>query len=346
MSGGEPQGKRKQWQRWLSPRYVWRRLRHNIGPKLVSLGVALVLWSVSTGDQRAQVQQSYDVPITVRDTTGASGSDERRAVSDLNPETVRVTLTGRPERLNELRPSNIEALLDVTGVPEGSFNRPVQIVAPSNTVLSKQVPERVQGFVDSELSRMLTVTLGVASPAENSLPRFEVRPSEVQATAPSRVLNQVTRVVTSPVDLDPGEEREAPLIALDSRGRVVEPVTLHPASVTVQRLDTGTLPVKALPVVLNSPPAGLRVQSQTLQPRTVRVVAAPELLGRLREISGQVDYRVGSLTLPVTLHLPDGVQPLEAVNVSLVVERIKAPDPGAGAPTQQKSGASSSSGGN
>ncbi|UTA52046.1 YbbR-like domain-containing protein [Deinococcus radiodurans] len=146
-------------------------------------------------------------------------------------------------------------------------------------MLSKQVPERVQGFVDSELSRTLTVTLGVASPAENSLPRFEVRPSEVQATAPSRVLNQVTRVVTSPVDLDPGEEREAPLIALDSRGRVVEPVTLHPASVSVQRLDTGTLPVKTLPVVLGAPPASLRVQSQTLQPRTVRVVAAPNCWG-------------------------------------------------------------------
>lgn len=323
--------------RWLSPAYGWRRLRHNLGPKLLSLGAAVALWLLSTGDQRAQVQQSYDVPITVRDTTGAASTNERRAVSDLNPETVRVTLTGRPERLNELRASNIEALLDVTGVPEGSFNRPVQIVAPSNTVLSKQTPERVQGFVDSALSRTLTVTLGVAAPAEDSLPRFEVKPGEVQATAPSRVLNQVTRVVTSPLSLAPGEKREAPLIALDSQGRVVEQVTLRPASVSVQRLDTGTLPVKALPVVLGSPPAGLRVVSQTLQPRTVRVVAAPELLGRLREVSGQVDYRVGSSTVPVTLRLPAGVQALEAVNVSLVVERVTAADPATGGTSQQKS---------
>ena len=314
--------------RWLSPAYGWRRLRHNLGPKLLALGAAVTLWLVSTGDQRAQVQQSYDVPITVRDTTGAASSDERRAVSDLNPETVRVTLTGRPERLNELRAGNIEALLDVTGIPEGSFNRPVQIVAPSDTVLSKQTPERVQGFVDTRLSRTLTVTLGVASPQEDSLPRFEVTPGEVQATAPSRVLNQVTRVVTSPLSLAPGERGEAPLIALDSRGRVVEEVTLRPASVSVRRLDTGTLPVKALPVVLNPPPPGLRVVTQTLQPRTVRVVAAPELLGRLREVSGQVDYRVGSSTVPVTLRLPAGVQALEAVNVSLVVESVTAPETG------------------
>ena len=336
------------WRRWLSPAYGWRRLRHNSGPKLLSLGAALVLWLISTGDQRAQVQQSYDVPITVRDTTGAVGSGERRAVSDLNPETVRVTLTGRPERLNELRASNIEALLDVTGVPEGSFNRPVQIVAPSDTVLSKQTPERVQGFLDSEVSRTLAVTLGVASPAEDSLPRFEVRPAEVQVSAPRRVLAEVTQVVTSPVSLAPGEEGEAPLIALDSRGQVVGPVTLRPASVSVRRLDTGTLPVKALPVVLNPPPAGLRVQSQTLQPRTVRVVAAPELLGRLREVSGQVDYRVGSSTVPVTLRLPAGVQALEAVNVSLVVERATVADPDAAgngpqAP-RQKAGASPGSG--
>lgn len=305
--------------RWLNPAYAWRRLLHNVGPKLLSLAVASVLWFISTADQRAQVQQSYDVPITRRDNTGG---DEKRTVSGLNPETVRVTLNGRPERLRELRPASIEAVLDVTGVPEGSFNRPVTVTPPPNTTLSKQTPERVQGFVDTELTRTVPVTVGVAAPDEDSLPRYEVLPDNVQISAPNRVLNNVAQVVTSPVSLAPGEEGETPLIPLNAAGQPVDEVRLNPASVTVRRLDTGRLPVKALPVTLDDPPPGLRVTGVSLQPRTVRVVAAPELLARLREVSGVVDYQPGTSTVAVRLRLPAGAQALEPVSVSLTVEKV------------------------
>ena len=59
----------------------------------------------------------------------------------------------------------------------------------------------------------------------------------------------------------------------------------------------------------------------SVQPGTVRVVASPDLLGRLREIGGSVAYREGTYTAPVTLRLPAGTQALEAVNVRLTVER-------------------------
>ena len=61
-----------------------------------------------------------------------------------------------------------------------------------------------------------------------------------------------------------------------------------------------------------------------MQPSTVRVVAAPELLGRLREVSGAVTYRVGTYTAPVTLAIPAGAQTLETVSVRLTVERVGA----------------------
>lgn len=303
---------------WSNPGYFWRRLRHNLGPKMLSLLAALVLWWFSTGDQRALVQQSYDVPITRRDNTGG---DEQRTISGLNPETVRVTLTGRPERLREVRATNIEAVVDVTGLPAGSFNRPLSVTPPADTRLSRLTPDRVQGFVDSQLTRTMTVTLSVAAPSEDSLPRYDVQPSRVQARAPSRVLEQVSRVTTSPVLLGAGEEREAPLIAFDAGGKVLEDVRLNPASVTVRRIDTGVLPIKLLPIKLQPPPEGLRVVSASLQPSTVRVVAAPELLARLREVSGRVEYQTGNYTLPVLLDLPAGAQALENVSVTLRVEQ-------------------------
>ncbi|WP_104989583.1 YbbR-like domain-containing protein [Deinococcus sp. NW-56] len=314
--------------RW-TPGRLWRRLLHNLLPKLLALGVALTLWFVATTDRRANVEQGYDVPVTVSDTTAERGAGER-AVRDLNPPTVRVYLTGRPERLRELRGDSIEAVVDVTGVPEGSFTRPVTVQAPTGTALQRQVPERVQGFVDALVTRTLGVTLGVANPPENSLPRYEVTPAQATVSGPGRVVATVARVVNAPVSPGPGETREAALIALDGRGEPVAGLTLTPASVTVRRVDSGEVPVKTLPVVLEDPPPGLRVTALSVQPTGVRVVADPELLARLREVPGRVPYRVGSYTAPVTLRLPAGAQALEEVQVRLTVQEAAPPSAGEG----------------
>lgn len=308
--------------RWLRPTYVWRRLRHNFPAKLLSLLVAVVLWFITTADRRANVEQGYDVPITVRDTTGGNAN---RAVSNLNPDTVRVTLSGRPERLRELRGANIEAVVDVTGLPEGGFNRPLVVSVPSGTTLTRKSPDRVQGFVDTQLSRTLPILVAVANPPEDSLPRYTVSPTEARLTGPSQVMASVSRLVVSPVALEAGEDREVTLLVLDARGKPVENVRVTPASATLRRVDKGELPVKALRVVLNDPPARLRVVSSSVQPSTVRVVANPDLLGRLREVQGQVNYRPGSYNAPVALKLPSGAQALENVTVNLNVQAASAP---------------------
>nr|WP_221269906.1 CdaR family protein [Deinococcus budaensis] len=305
--------------RLTDPRYLGRRLGHNLPAKLLALAVSLTLWFVSTTDRRANVEQGFDVPVTVSDTTGERGTGTR-AVRDLTPSTIRVFLSGRPERLRELRGDAIEAVVDVTGVPEGSFTRPVTVQAPTGTTLERQTPERVQGFVDTLVTRTLPVTLSVAAPPETSVPRYSVSPAEATVSGPGRVAATVRRVVNSPVSLAPGEEREAPLVALDAAGQPVEGVTTAPATVTVRRLDTGELPIKAVRVVLNDPPPGLRVTALSVQPASVRLVAAPELLALLREVPGTVPYREGTYTAPVTLRVPAGAQALEEVSVRLTVE--------------------------
>lgn len=311
----------KLWRRWLEPRSLWARSTHNLGPKLLALVVAVTLWFVATGDRRANVEQGYDVPVTVRDTTGGRG-EGTRATSDLNPATVRVTLSGRPERLRELRGENIEAIVDVTGVQEGSFTLPVTVTAPSATVVTRKAPERVQGFLDTQTVRTLPVTLSVSTPSESSLLRYSVSPLEASVSGPGRVVSGVAQLVTSPVVLPASSEREVALIALNTKGQPVDGVMTSPATVTVRRLDTGELPVKTLPVVLNAPPETLKVTASSIQPSAVRVVAAPELLARLREVSGRVTYRVGTYTASVNLAVPAGAQALETVSVRLTVESV------------------------
>jgi YbbR domain-containing protein len=300
------------------------RTVHNLGPKALSLLIALTLWFLATSNRRANVEQGFDVPVTVRDTTGGRG-EGTRAFSDLNPPTIRVTLSGRPDRLRELRPESIEAIVDVTGQPEGSFNRPVTVTAPSGTTVSRRTPDRVQGFVDTQVVRTLPITLSVTAPSETSVPRYQVVPTDASVSGPGRVVATVQSVATSPTSVPAGQERETRLIALDAAGDPVDGVIIRPATVTLRRLDTGELPIKTLRVVLADPPPTLRITSMSVQPSAVRVVAAPELLGRLREVAGRVDYHVGTYTAPVTLSIPAGAQALEGVSVRLTVEPVPVP---------------------
>ncbi|UBV42647.1 hypothetical protein LAJ19_13690 [Deinococcus taeanensis] len=310
--------------RWLRPRYAWARFTHNLLPKLLALGVSLTLWFVATADRRANVEQGFDVPVEVRDTTG--NGEEKRATSALSPSSVRVILSGRPERLRDVQPDSIEATVDVTDVPEGSFTRPVSVTAPGGTEVRRLTPTRVQGFVDTLVQRTLPVTLSVTAPPDSSLPRYQVTPGEATVSGAGRVVSAVARLVTSPAALNVGTELEVPLVPLDVTGLPVAGVSVKPNTVTVRRLDMGELPVKTLRVVLNDPPANLQVTAVSVQPSAVRVVAAPELLGRLREVTGTVTYRPGTYTAAVRLNIPAGAQALETVSVRLTVRaRTAAP---------------------
>ena len=306
------------WIRWLSPGYVWRRSVHNLPQKLIALVVAALVWLVATSDRRANIEQGFDVPLEVRDT---SSGTERRAVSDL-PATVRVTLSGQRARLQGLAADKIEASVDTTGAKEGSFTLPVEVRAPDGTVTLRVLPARVQGFVDSQLSRTLPVTLSVGTPPENSLPRYSVSPSAVVVSGPSRLVTTVDRVVTVPPDLGAGSEGAARLVPLTPQGAAVTDVVLRPASVTVRRTDIEAIPIRSVPVMLPAPPARLNVIASSVEPPTVRLIGPAAALRTISSVTALLPYKAGSYRMTPTFRLPPGVQILDSVSVNLsILER-------------------------
>lgn len=301
--------------RWTSPAYLWRRTVHNLLPKLAALGVALLVWLVATADRRANIEVGYDVPLEVRDTTSGSS---KRAVTDL-PATVRVTLSGQRSRLAGLQASSVEASVDTTGAQEGSFTLPVEVRAPDGTRTLRVLPTRVQGFVDTQLTRRLEVTLSAAAPPAGSLPRYVLTPGTVLLDGPSRLVKTVVRVISQPLNLGAGSSAESRLVALNADAEPVTGLTIQPASVNVRRSDLGTLPVKTVPVVLPSVPAKLDVTARTVVPATVRLVGPPAVLATIDSAPAVLTYKAGTSRITPTFKLPGGVQPLDTVVVSLTV---------------------------
>ena len=306
------------WMHWLSPRYVWRRSVHNLAQKVAALVVASLVWLVATSDRRANIEQGFDVPLEVRDT---SSGTERRAVSDL-PATVRVTLQGQRARLQGLAADKIEASVDTTGAKEGSFTLPVEVRAPDGTKALRVLPARVQGFVDSQLSRTLPVTLSVGAPRATALPNYSVSPQTVLVSGPSRLVTTVDRVVTLPLSLNAGSEGAARMVALTAQGAAVTDVALKPASVTVRRSDTEVIPIRSVPVLLPMPPAQLNVVSSSVEPPTVRLIGPAAALKSINSVTALLPYKAGSYRITPTFRLPAGVQILDSVSVNLsILER-------------------------
>ncbi|WP_425146904.1 CdaR family protein [Deinococcus sp.] len=303
------------WTRWLSPLYVWRRTVHNLPQKLAALVVAALVWLVATSDRRANIEQGFDVRLEVRDTsTGTS----KRAVSNL-PATVRVTLQGQRSRLQGLAADKIEASVDTTGAKEGSFNLPVEVRAPDGTQTLRVLPARVQGFVDSQLSRILPVTLSVGLPPADTLPRYGVVPGAVTVSGPSRLVNTVEQVVTAPLVLAPNTQGQTRLVALTAQGQAVTGVILRPSSVTLSRSDTRALPVRTVLVLLPAPPAKLSVVASRVEPPSVRLVGPADILRGVASVTALMPYRAGSYKFTPTFKLPPGIQVLDSVSVTLNV---------------------------
>ena len=297
-------------------RYWWQRLLHNLPQKFLALLLAFILWFVATEDRRANIQQSYDVALDVRDTTGGQ---EKRATFGLNPASVRVTLSGSRQRLGALNASDIGAYVDVTDLPDGEFSRTVRVVGPDGTRSIKVVPTVAAGRIDAELSRSQPIILSVTAPPGDSVPRYVLSPRQVTVSGPSQVVDSVARVVTVPVTLMQGDQLETRLMALDAQGQPVE-VRLTPASTTVARIDSGSLPIRSVPVKLSAPPGNLRVLSSNIEPATVRLVGPPELLSGIGSVTASVVYRNGSFSSQPPLVLPDGVRVLDRVTVQIRAE--------------------------
>ncbi|ADV66307.1 CdaR family protein [Deinococcus maricopensis] len=306
----------------MTPLTLLRRLltrtTHNGGAKFLALLAATAVWFVATADRRAITERSLNVPLVVRDETTGAG---RRGVSGLATQTIRVTVSGPRTRLTSLPDDAVRASIDVTGAAEGTFTRTVRVTAPDDVRINRYAPESVSGFVDAEITRTMPVSLAVSGGTGNALPRYTLTPSSVQVRGPQRNVEEVRRVITLPITVAPGADTEARLLALDANDRPVTDLRLIPASVTVSRVDTGTLPVRTARVTLPDPPATLTVASATVTPTSVRLVGPPGVLADLTEVPARLTYAPGRNRVRANLTLPDGVRALDTVTVTLDVRR-------------------------
>jgi YbbR-like protein. len=286
-------------------RSFWERLGHNWLAKLLSLLAAFLLW-YQLRESGPAVERTLERPLEV------IGLGKDRLPVGV-PKMVLVRVKGTARIVEGMSPDAVVAYLDLSGVEEGPFDRPVRVQIPAGLELAEVTPARIQARVE-RIGRAV-VALEAFVPGEAVLPR------EVSVA----VKGAASQVARARMALAVGIEVGKPLgvAVFDAEGRPVEGLEVVPAKIN-PRFTGPLFSLREVPLALPGPPPGLVVKQAVVPPK-VKLVGPPEALAAIGFVSGEVEWREGSYLTPVRLRLPKGVYALGSVWGRFVVERADQP---------------------
>ena len=292
-----------------------QRLINNWPRKLGSLALAAMIWFFVTTDEAAITQRTLLVPVSVE---GLGPNQVAVGV----PELVEVTVSGQSARIEALRAEGLYTFLDLRGVV-GAFDRPVRVLPPQGVSLVRVMPTEVIGLVEAIVSKSVPVRLAlVADAAGNGVFSVQIEPVMVTVEGHSQQVAQV--VAASALDERRAGSRVVRLHPTDALGQPVSGVALRPSEATVTVTEEPVLHSRTVSLTVAIPVVSpFILETSRLSHEQITVVGPRQALLGLTTVEGVADaptaLRPGMYTLRVRPLLPDGVETIDEVFLSLQV---------------------------
>lgn len=178
---------------------IWRRLTHNLGWKLASLGLSVLLWFAIVGEPELVAIQP--VPLLYRNLPG-----NLLLLSDA-PDQVRAELRGPSGRLTRETLSDVFAAVDLAGVEHpGTMTFTLSesdFSLPQGVAFLRAVPSQVSLRFDRVLSKRVPVTIQLtgALPDGYRMTAETVDPDSLEVSGPETSVRGIESAKTDPVDL-------------------------------------------------------------------------------------------------------------------------------------------------
>lgn len=325
-----------------------RWLENDMFVRILSLLIAISLWvAISTGDRRDEEPQRVidGVTITFRNL------DPRWAVTDIDPETVSVTVRGDPDRVGALEAGELRASVNLEGAaaPGRQLFTVEGINIPPGVTLVAQSPTRVAVTLEPVEERTFEVQpVLTGEPAAGyavgtagiEKPQVVLRGARSQLGSVSRV--EVVVDVQDATD-DIVVNREVRVV--DAQGQPVSGVTASPTVVELRVPVTQVTERRLLPVgprLIGEPAQGYIVTGTTTTPARVTVEGPLGILDQITEVPTEpvdINRADEDVSVEAKLVVPQGLELLEdpgTVRVEVRIEPEPAPEePAPEAPPQE-----------
>ncbi len=312
---------------------MMRRITDLLGRLMLALVLAILVWviAIQEGDPTITEPFPQSVPIVLinqpPDTVVYSQSDESAMVVLRAPKSV----------WNNLTSNQISVTLDLAGRPFGALSVPLTShVSDPIIQIVRTEPEQVGLTLEAILLRQSPISLTITGePAMGyTIRSFFTVPTQTSTLGPASRVEQVAeiRAALNVQDRRQDTEQTVKLSARDSKGAVVEGVTLSPEVVQAKALieQLGGFRDLAVRVVITGELAsGYRITNIKVSPPIVAVFggsqAIESLPGYVETVPVSVQNAQQRINERVPLNLPGGISLLgdSSVQVEVSVEAIQ-----------------------
>jgi YbbR domain-containing protein len=220
------------------------RIFHNFGMKVVSLGLAALLWLSVSAQRLEQVSvRSFDVPISFVEIP------RDLIITRASRDSVNVRLRGRVSRLRELSSGNLEATLDLSGSRGGEVTIPPQALnVPEGVEVLSIEPSRVTFELEPRRQKSVPIRpffVGELPPGYGyDQSEVTIDPSNALVSGPASLMSDVSEVATERIILSGRTEPFRQRVAVVSDSPLVRVVDPANAVVSVMiRTQTGPQPL-------------------------------------------------------------------------------------------------------
>jgi YbbR domain-containing protein len=280
-------------------RTIWP-FRH-FGLKLLSLGLALMLWMVVAGEET--VERGLRIPLELQQfPPGLELHDDA-------PSTVDVRVRGASGALSRVSPGDIVAVLDLRGARAGRrlFHlTPEQVHAPFGVQVVQVTPPTVAMVFEPAAARQVPVTPEVeGEPAPGYVVgSVSADPAAVEMVGPASAVKRVTEAITEPVSVDGAQAPVHETVTVGFLDPSVRLKTPRSADVVVDVVPAEERIVRARPVHLRNLSPGLSAEAAPAVV-DVRLRAGRDALDKVDvdEVAAYVDIaRLGPGQYTLTVH--------------------------------------------
>lgn len=292
-----------------------RKFFRNLGSLILSLFLATLVWVAAVREQNPPREADYPQTIPVQVIPPAPGL----VTTDKLPEVVRLRLLAPESNWSTLTLSKFKATLDLSKLPEGLNEVPLQVgISDSQVKIVEQTPKDVGVNLQPEQSISLPVSVAVMDePPLGYINRAPTAtPITVTVTGPASLVGQVNEVVSEIFIRNVKEtiNRASDVIIRNRDGQVINGLKVEPAKVEVtlpieQRFGYKDVSVSA--VISGQPAAGYWVSNILVNPPRLTVVGNPQVLGSIPGFVETTPINVSKATADIVqsvpLNLPDGV---------------------------------------
>lgn len=306
--------------------HIIRSLLSGLTTLLLAFILAVVIWATAVRVSDPVEARTLEVPVSI------VGKEADAEVLSTPPESVLINLQGPVSALDQLTPADFSATIDLSEVPYGEIEVPIQVEGGGELVdILSVFPETAELQLEQIVTREIPVDLQIRGEVARGhrITDTRVEPESIQVTGPADRVDQIaeSRVI---IFLDNEREDISELrrpTFYDMRGDVASTVglTLNPREVEV------IVPVQELagfaekPITVDwvgEPAPGYRLLDVKVEPSSVQVTGAPGILEGLRLQTEPIDITGLDETTSqeMALDLPEGVGLVELQPILVTIE--------------------------